>query len=153
MNSPAFVREVARRAREVLGVAVERALSERSCRHDLEKEKRRADAAEERYAFLHEANVVLTTVPWGPAALFAVARLAVPALADWCFVELLEEDGARCGRIRRLVVAHSGRGETDERLARELTCHYPLDPSAPHGTPKVLRTGRPEPSGATGRRT
>jgi GAF domain-containing protein/DNA-binding CsgD family transcriptional regulator len=118
-------------AAELLGVAVERALSER--------EKRRADAAEERYAFLHEANVVLATVPYGPAALVAVARLAVPALADWCFVELLEEDGTRPGRIRRLVVAHS-----EERLARELTRHYTLDPGAPHGTPKVLRTGRPE---------
>jgi GAF domain-containing protein/DNA-binding CsgD family transcriptional regulator len=126
-------------AAELLGVAVERALSERSYRRALEKVRRRAEAAEERYAFLHEANVVLTTVPFGPEALVAVARLAVPAIADRCFVELLEEDGAPRGSIRRLVVAHS-----EERLARELTRRYPLDPSAPHGTPKVLRTGRPE---------
>jgi GAF domain-containing protein/DNA-binding CsgD family transcriptional regulator len=129
-------------AAELLGVAVERALSERSYRRALEKEKRRADAAEERYAFLREANVVLTTFPYGPAALVAVARLAVPALADWCFVELLEEDGTPRGSIRRLVAARSG--ETEERLARELTRRYALDPNAPHGTPKVLRTGRPE---------
>jgi DNA-binding CsgD family transcriptional regulator len=58
------------------------------------------------------------------------------------FVELLEEDGTPRGRIRRLVVAHPG--ETEERLARELTRRYPLDPNAPHGTPRVLRTGRPE---------
>jgi DNA-binding CsgD family transcriptional regulator len=127
-------------AAEILGVAVERALSERSYRRALAEEKRRADAAEQRYALLHEANAVLTTVPYGPAALVAVARLAVPALADRCFVELLE-DGASGRGIRRLVVAHSGRGE---RLAREVTYHYPLDPSAPHGTPMVLRTGRPE---------
>lgn len=74
-------------AAELLGVAVERALSERSYRRALEKERRRAEAAEERYAFLHEASVVLTTVPYGPAALVAVARLAVPDLADRCFVE------------------------------------------------------------------
>lgn len=126
-------------AAELLGVAVERALSERRYRRALEKERRRAVAAEERYAFLLEANVVLSTVPYGPAALVAVARLAVPDFADWCFVELLEEDGQPPGRIRRLVVAHSG-----ERLARELTRRYPLDPGAPHGTPKVLRTGRPD---------
>jgi DNA-binding CsgD family transcriptional regulator len=105
---------------------------------------RRPDAAEARYAFLHEANVVLTTVPNDLAALVAVARLAVPALADWCFVELVEEDGTPRARIRRLVVVHSGRGGTEERLARELTRRYPLDPNAPHGTPRVLRTGRPE---------
>jgi hypothetical protein len=74
-------------AAELLGVAVERALSERSYRRALEKERRRAEAAEERYTFLHEANVVLTTVPFGPEALVAVARLAVPAIADRCFVE------------------------------------------------------------------
>jgi GAF domain-containing protein len=124
-------------AAELLGVAVERALSERGYRRALEKQKHRADAAEERYALLHEANVVLATVPYHSAALVAVARLAVPAFADRCFVELLEEDGAPRGRIRRLVVARSG-----ER--QELTRRYPLDPSAPHGTPKVLRTGRPE---------
>ncbi|MDP8926483.1 MAG: GAF domain-containing protein, partial [Actinomycetota bacterium] len=131
-------------AAELLGVAVERAISERSYRRSLEKEKRRADVAEERYAFLHEANVVLTTVPDGLAALVAVARLAVPILADWCFVELVEDDGTPRARIRRPVVAHSGRGETEKRLARRLIRHYPLDPNSPHGTPKVLRTGRPE---------
>jgi DNA-binding CsgD family transcriptional regulator len=138
----AFVGVLARSAGGVLGAAVERALCGRSCRHALQTEKRRADAAEERYALLHEANVVLSTVPHGPAALVAVARLAVPELADWCFVELLEDDSAPRGRIRRLVVAREE--ETGERLTRELTCRYTLDPSAPHGTPKVLRTGRPE---------
>jgi DNA-binding CsgD family transcriptional regulator len=57
---------------------------------------------------------------------------------------LVEDGGTPQARIRRLVVANSGRGEAEEHLARELTCHYPLDPTSPHGTPKVLRTGRPE---------
>ena len=74
-------------AAELLGVAVERALAERSYRRALEKERRRAEVAEKRYAFLHEANVVLTTVPYGPASLVAVARLAVPAFADLCLLE------------------------------------------------------------------
>jgi GAF domain-containing protein/DNA-binding CsgD family transcriptional regulator len=129
---------------ELLGMAAERALSEESYRYALEKERRRADAAEERYALLHEANVVLTAVPNSFAALAAAARLAVPALADWCFVDLVEEDGEPQRRVRRLVVAHPESGKAGERLARELTRHYPLDPNAPHGTPKVLRTGQPE---------
>ena len=126
---------------ELLGMAAERALSEESLRA-LGEERRRADAAEERYAFLHEANVVLTAIPNGLAALAAAARLAVPTLADWCFVDLVEEDGTPPVRIRRFVVANPERG--GERSTRELTRYYPLDPNAPHGTPKVLRTGRPE---------
>ena len=132
----AFLQDTA----ELLGMAAERALSEESYLRVLEEERRRADAAEERYAFLHEANVVLTSIPNGLAALAATARLAVPALADWCFVDLVEEGGTPPGRIRRFVVAR--RQRNGERSTREL--HYPLDPNAPHGTPKVLRTGQPE---------
>lgn len=131
-------------AAELLGVAVERDFCERSYRRALEKERLRAEVAEKRYGILQEANVVFTTVPDGLAALVAVARLAVPALADWCFVELVEDDGTPRPKIRRLVAAPSGGGEAEERMARELTRHYPLDPNSPHGTPKVLRTGRPE---------
>ncbi len=134
----AFLQDTA----ELLGMAAERALSEESYLRALEEERRRADAAEEKYAFLHEANVVLTAIPNGLAALATAARLAVPTLADWCFVDLVEEDGTPPMRIRRFVVAHPERG--GERPTRELTRRYPLDPNAPHGTPKVLRTGQPE---------
>ena len=122
----------------LLGIAVERALSAEAHRRALEKERRRADAAEEKYAFLHEANAVLTAAPDG---LTAAARLAVPALADSCFVDLVE-GGASRGWIRRLVVARSGRA--GDRPDLEFTLCYPLDTNAPHGTPKVLRTAQPE---------
>jgi DNA-binding CsgD family transcriptional regulator len=125
----------------LLGMAAERVLSAETHRRALEKERRRADAAEEKYAFLHEANAVLTAAPDGLAAL-AAARLAVPALADSCFVDLVEEGGASRGRIRRLVVARSGRA--GDRPHRELALRYPHDTDAPHGTSKVLRTGQPE---------
>lgn len=126
----AFLQDTA----ELLGMAAERARSA--------EERRRADAAEERYAFLHEVNVVLTAIPNGLTALAAAARLAVPTLADWCFVDLVEGDGTPPGRIRRFAVAHPER--SGERSTRGLIRHYPLDPNAPHGTPKVLRTGQPE---------
>src|SRR5215210_8925169 len=109
----AFLQDTA----ELLGMAAERALSEESYLRVLEEERRRADAAEKRYAFLHEANVVLTAIPNGLAALAAAARLAVPALADWCFVDLVEEDGTPPGRIRRFVVAR--RQRNGERSTRE----------------------------------
>jgi PAS domain S-box-containing protein len=70
--------------------------------------------------------------------LTAVARLAVPDYADWCFVELLMPDG----RIDRVVIEHvdpSKRGFIEEYDRR-----YPLDPDSPVGSPKVIRTGEPE---------
>lgn len=124
----------------LLGVAVERALSAEVHRRALAKERRRAEAAEERYDFLHEANAVLAAAPDGHAALAAAAHLAVPALADFCFVDLVQEDGASRALVRRLVVARSGRAGDSVEFA---LC-YPLDTSASHGTPKVLRTGQPE---------
>jgi len=124
----------------LLGTAVERALSAEAQRRSLEKERRRAEAAEEKYAFLHEANADLTAAPDADAAL-ATARRAVPALADSCFVDLME-GGASRGWIRRVVVARSGRA--GDRPDRELALWYPLDTNAPQGTPKVLRPGQPE---------
>ena len=68
----------------------------------------------------------------------AVARLAVPAYADWCFVELLQPDGS----IVREAMAHAD----PERLALGRTYDrlFPLDPEAPVGSPHVIRTGEPE---------
>ena len=66
-----------------------------------------------------------------------MARLAVPTLADWCGVDVLED-----GSIERVAVEH----EDPEKvtLALKLQERYPPDPEAPGGVPNVLRTGRPE---------
>lgn len=70
--------------------------------------------------------------------LAAVARLAVPDYADWCFVELLMPDG----RIERVVVEHVD--ATKREFIEEYERRYPLDPDSPVGSPKVIRTGEPE---------
>ena len=67
-----------------------------------------------------------------------IARLAVPRLADWCFVELLQADGS---------IARAAIEATDADLltrAREYDRRYPLDPSAPVGSPQVIRSGVPD---------
>ena len=67
-----------------------------------------------------------------------IARLAVPRLADWCFVELLQPDGS----ITRAAIE-----ATDADLltrAREYDRRCPLDPSAPVGSPQVIRSGVPD---------
>jgi len=70
--------------------------------------------------------------------LTAVARLAVPAYADWCFVELLMPDG----RIERVVIEHVDPSKRE--FIEEYDRRYPLDPDSPVGSPKVIRTGEPD---------
>jgi PAS domain S-box-containing protein len=67
-----------------------------------------------------------------------VAALAVPQFADWCAIDMVEEDGS----IRRLAVAHVDPDKV--QLAKELARKYPPDPEAAHGVPNVIRTRRPE---------
>jgi PAS domain S-box-containing protein len=70
--------------------------------------------------------------------LAAVARLAVPEYADWCFVELVMPDG----RIDRVVIEHVD--PSKRAFIEEYDRRYPLDPDSPVGSPKVIRTGEPE---------
>lgn len=67
-----------------------------------------------------------------------IAQLAVPTLADWCVVDVIQADG----RARRLAAAHVD--PTKVQWARELAERYPEDQAAPHGVAHVLRTGQPE---------
>ncbi len=66
-----------------------------------------------------------------------LATLAVPTLADWCFVEMLGDDG----KIRPLAIAHSDPEKV--ALAAAGLERYPIDPEATFGTPQVLRSGVP----------
>ena len=70
--------------------------------------------------------------------LVAVARLAVPEYADWCFVELVTPDGG----IERVVMEHVD--PSKRAFVEEYDRRYPLDPESPVGSPKVIRTGEPE---------
>ena len=70
--------------------------------------------------------------------LAAVARLAVPEYADWCFVELVTPDGG----IERVVMEHVD--PSKRAFVEEYDRRYPLDPDSPVGSPKVIRTGEPE---------
>jgi PAS domain S-box-containing protein len=68
----------------------------------------------------------------------SIAKLAVPDLADWCVVDVLERDG----RIKRVAVAHKNPDKVRE--VERLRAKYPSDPDAPVGVARVLRTGEPE---------
>ncbi len=87
--------------------------------------------------FLVEASRTLSSSLDYRETLTSMARLAVPRLADWCAVDVLEEDGS----VNNLAVAHQDPEKV--ALARELQERYPPDPNAPYGVHQVLRTGQP----------
>lgn len=97
-----------------------------------------ADVAHRRLAFLAEAGTLVGASLDYATTLETVARLAVPILADWCFVDLLEEDGS----FERVAAAH--RDPAQAPLAAGLLRRYAPLPDAPHGISRVLLTGRSE---------
>ena len=104
-------------------------------RKQAEEEVRRSEEAQR---FLAEASSVLSSSLDYRETLSSVVRLAVPTLADWCAVDILEEDG----HLERLAVEHTDPEKVS--LAYELERRYPPGPDAPGGLHHVLKTGEPE---------
>ncbi|MBV9212068.1 MAG: SpoIIE family protein phosphatase, partial [Actinobacteria bacterium] len=93
--------------------------------------------ASESSRFLAEAGTILASSLDYQTTIGNVARLAVPRIADWCAVDMLED-----GRIRHVVVAHADPGKVE--LAVDYQRRWPVEPADPTGVPNVLRTGEPE---------
>ncbi len=85
---------------------------------------------------LGDASTLLAASLDHEATLAQVARLAVPALADWCIVHLVDEDG----QIHPLAAAHGN--PEKEAVARELERRYPHELTTDDGVVRVVRTGR-----------
>ncbi len=97
-----------------------------------------AEAGQRHAAFLAEASALLASSLDYEATLASVARAAVPHVADWCAIDVVEDDD----RVRPLAIAHVDPAKVE--LARELRHRYPPDPDAPIGSRHVLRTGQSE---------
>ncbi len=95
-----------------------------------------AEATQRRLAFLAEASVELAASLDYETTLANVARLAVPRIADWCFVDLYTEDGV----LRRLALAYAD--PTQEALAQDLLRHRLPGPAGVLS--RVLSTGQSE---------
>ncbi|MBA3819092.1 MAG: GAF domain-containing sensor histidine kinase [Deltaproteobacteria bacterium] len=91
-----------------------------------------------RAAFLLRASQVLGSSLDTDETLRNVAALAVPTIADWCAIELVDADGASS----QVAVAHIDPAKV--ALAREVRLRYPPQRDAATGVPNVLRTGRSE---------
>jgi len=92
---------------------------------------KRAELAER---FMSEASRVLASSMDYRDTLQRVAELAVPSLADWCSMDVLNEDGV----IERVAVHHSDptRLELADRLERD----YPRSVDEESGVPEVIRS-------------
>ena len=93
---------------------------------------------EERERFLADATSTLAaSYEDYQMTLASLARLAVPRLADWCGIDLLEDDGT----VTMVALSH----EDPSKVARAkaLSRRHPFDPKRNYGLARVLRTGRP----------
>lgn len=103
-------------------------------------DRRRAETArkqaEEMQRFLVESTRVLGSSLDYQTTLQSIAHMTIPSLADWCVVDLLQDDGS----IQLTAVAHVEPAQ--ERLAYEVRERYPLSQDQQHTIWRVLRRGR-----------
>lgn len=90
-----------------------------------------------RLAFLADASAALASSLDYEVTLAVVADLAVPKLADWCAIDVLED-----GRLRRVAISHLDPEKIE--LVGQLAEEFPTDMDAPSGAPAVARTGESE---------
>jgi PAS domain S-box-containing protein len=89
-------------------------------------------------SFMAEASRVLASSMDYGETLQRVARLAVPQIADWCAVDLLNERG----EIENVAVHHSDPDKV--ALAERLNSDYRPMLEEPGGVPEAIRTGQPQ---------
>ncbi|PHM11436.1 PAS domain S-box protein [Nostoc sp. 'Peltigera malacea cyanobiont' DB3992] len=93
--------------------------------------------AEERLRYIAQISSLLSTSLDYEQTLEQIAKISVPQLADWCSVDILNEDGS----IRRLPIAHADPSKAE--LARKLQ-EYVTDYKGASAITRVLQTGQSE---------
>nr|WP_241758751.1 GAF domain-containing protein [Pyxidicoccus parkwaysis] len=101
---------------------------------DIDDQRRAADTLK----LMDEASALLSSSPLDfETTLAALARLTVPRLADWCAIEIAQDDGT----TRQVGMVHVDPSRV--RLGHELRARYPPRPEDPYGLLSVIRTGKP----------
>ncbi len=100
--------------------------------HDVTAER----SAQERAQLVDETGAVFAASIDIEATFDALASLLVPRFADYCIVDMLEEEA-----LKQVVISH--RDPEREQLLRELRRRYPPDENDAHPVSEVLRTGTP----------
>ncbi|HEX6763880.1 MAG TPA: ATP-binding protein, partial [Polyangiaceae bacterium] len=89
--------------------------------------------------FLSKAGEALVSSLDYEQTLATIARLAVPTIADWCAVQIVDPGESAS---RQAAVAHVDPSKV--RFAEEVGRRYPPDPNARTGVPEVIRSGKSE---------
>ncbi len=88
--------------------------------------------------FLSETSKILSSSLNYETTLQNIASLAVPQIADWCAIEMLDEEG----KLQQIAVTH----KDPEKIiwARKLRKDYPTNLQSDVGIAKILKTGKSE---------
>ncbi|MGH2348294.1 MAG: SpoIIE family protein phosphatase [bacterium] len=135
--------------RDYFIVSLQRAIDARRLRRKIEEQRQALQThasqlehvVEERtrdLRFLSEASRALVASLDLPGTLDHLTRLAVPALADGCIVDLADEDG----NFYETAVHYTD--ETTRALLAELRRRYPPHRVPGHPVARALRSGQPE---------
>ncbi len=95
-----------------------------------------AETNAEKLEFLGEASTVLASSLDYHQNLMAVAKLAVNRLADWCAVDIVDDNSS----FHRVALVHRDPSRSD--WAREFQKRFSAKAQAPHGVAHVMRTGK-----------
>lgn len=96
-----------------------------------------AEEAQQRLTVLADASALLVSSLDYERTLAHVTELTVPHFADWCTVNILEEDGS----IVRLALTHRDPAGAD--ALTEIQRRYPVRPDSDHPLALAIRTGEP----------
>src|SRR2546421_7653584 len=94
-------------------------------------------SAEQALGFLDGASAVLAQSLHYERTLEDVARLAVPDLADWCAIDVVDPNGS----LRQITSEHPD--PEQERFLMELRRRFRANVGETAGAAKVIRTGEP----------
>jgi PAS domain S-box-containing protein len=95
--------------------------------------------ADRRRRFLAQATATLAASNEYEQTLTNVVHLAVPRLADWCIVHVVDDD-----KVGPVPLAMSHVDPAKAAWVQAIEARYPDEPSATNGLGRVLRTGEPE---------
>lgn len=88
--------------------------------------------------YLAEASKILSSSLDYQTTLNSIAQLAVPQIADWCSVVMLD----KTGNLEQVAIAHKDPKKI--KWAKKLRETQKTDMNAPTGAPNVIRTGKSE---------
>ncbi len=137
MSDLKFAQEIANR----IALTLDNANLYRQAQNEIivrrETEKKLVDA-QKRLLFLSEASKLLSSSLDYKTTINNIATLAIPYIADWYIVDMLNEKG----QMELLSVAHADKKMV--RFAKEYRKTHPVDLSTNSGTARVIKTGKSE---------